>query len=100
MGLITELKRKFDRKRYLVECGANITEFKMNPKDVFVYEKEDVTGKIVKMTNNEPQIGSILQLDYNPRIQIYKHIHDKSLGLDFWYCRYISNNGRDAIVNY
>ena len=100
MELFSKIKDAYLRKKYFVERGANITEHLMNPKDVFVYEKEDVTGKIIKKTDNEPGIGSVIQLDYNPKIVIFKHIYDKKLDLHFWYCKYMPNNGRDAIPTY
>lgn len=89
---------KKNRQSYMIECGANITKYPMNPKDVFVYERKRINDRIVKKTPNPPKIGSVVQLDYNPKVLIYKHLHDG--GYDYWYCKYMSNNGRDAKATY
>lgn len=86
------------RQKKLIETGENITKYPKNPKDIFVYNKRNVTGDIIKKTPNPPQIGSILQLDYNPKIKIYKHLTDN--GYNYWYCKYLPNNGRDFKVTY
>ena len=84
---------------WMLENGANLTSYPKSENDVFVYEKEDVTSKIVKQTPDEAKIGSVLQLDYGPKIEVYRMLKGED-ERNYWYCRYMSNNGSDAIVNY
>lgn len=55
-------------------------------------DKNDLVQRMLKL------IGSVIQLDYNPRIGIFKHLQDDEY--DYWYCKYLPNNGRDAKVTY
>ena len=82
----------------LIRSGHNITEYLIDDKDIFVYEKECINEQIIKKTPNKPKIGSIIQLEYNPKVKVYKHIEDN--GYNYWYCRYLPNNGRDYKATY
>lgn len=95
---LTEAQRKKIHD-WMVENGANITSYPKSKDDVFVYEKIDVTSNIVKRTPNDVKIGSILQLDYGPKIEVYRHLEGQD-GLHYWYCKYMPNNGQDAEANY
>lgn len=95
--IINDINRK-RRMEYMISSGANKTKYEINKKDIFVYKRECINDRIVKRTSNPPKIGSVIQLDYNPRIGIFKHLQDD--GYDYWYCKYLPNNGRDAKVTY
>jgi hypothetical protein len=86
------------RMEHMISAGANKTKYEIGEKDIFVYEKQCINDRIVKKTPNPPQIGSVIQLDYNPRVGIFKHLQDD--GFDYWYCKYLPNNGSDAEVTY
>lgn len=95
--IVDEIERK-RRMEYMIDAGANVTKYQIGKKDIFVYNHECINNRIVKKTPNPPKIGSIIQLDYNPRVGIFKHLQDD--GYDYWYCKYLPNNGRDAKVTY
>ena len=82
----------------LIRSGHNITEYQIDDHDIFVYERECINEQIRKMTPNKPKIGSIVQLDYNPKVKVYIHIEDN--GYNYWYCKYLPNNGHDYKATY
>ena len=82
----------------LIRSGHNITEYLIDNNDIFVYEKECINEQIIKKTPNKPQIGSIVQLEHNPKVKVYKHIEDN--GYNYWYCKYLPNNGQDYKPTY
>ena len=95
--IVDEMERK-RRMEHMIDAGANVTEYPIGKKDIFVYNRECINNRIVKKTPNTPKIGSVIQLDYNPRVGIFKHLQDD--GYDYWYCKYLPNNGRDIKVTY
>lgn len=82
----------------LIRAGHNITNNLMDEHDIFVYERECINDHIRKMTPNKPKIGSIIQLDYNSKVKVYKHIED--IGYHYWYCQYLPNNGNEFTATY
>ena len=96
-AVIDSINRK-RRMEHMISSGANKTKYAIGEKDIFIYNRQCINDQIVKRTPNPPQVGSVIQLDYNPRIKIFKHLQDD--GYDYWYCKYMPNNGRDAKVTY
>ena len=88
-----------DRMKYMIRYGENISpKHQIRQNDIFVYNKVKINHRIIKNTSSNPVIGSIIQLDDNTKVKIYKHLRDN--GYNYWYCIDLPKNSTEYMITY